>query len=36
MLTADEFFAKLAQVPASSCEWMHDTGNPFLLVVKKL
>jgi len=36
LLTADEFFAKLAQVPVSSCEWMQDTGNPFLLVLKKL
>ena len=35
LLTADEFFAKLAQVPASSVDWMVDTGNPFLLVVKK-
>ena len=35
LLTADEFFAKLAQVPASSVDWMVDTGNPFLLVLKK-
>lgn len=36
MLTADEFYAKLAQVPRDSTSWMVDIGNPFLLVLKKV
>lgn len=36
MLTAGEFYAKMAQVPRDSTSWMVDIGNPFLLVLKKV
>ena len=36
MLTADEFYAKLAQVPRDSTNWMEDIGNPPLLVLRKV
>ena len=36
MLTADEFYAKLAQVPMDSTSWMEDIGNPPLLFLRKV
>jgi len=38
MLTPDEFYAKLAQVPTlrDSTSWMVDIGNPPLLILRKL
>ena len=36
MLSADEFYAKLAQVPRDSTSWMEDISNPPLLVLRKV